>query len=75
MRGRRFSGLQRIQIHKLQTEKREKRAGLVASAAGVHPVSIPNPVVKPASAEGTALVTVWERTPLPTPSAFSCFLF
>ena len=37
------------------------------------PGTIPNPVVKLTSAEGTAVVTPWERTSLPTlPS--SCFL-
>ena len=36
------------------------------------PGTIPNPVVKLTSAEGTAVVTPWERTSLPTlPS--SCF--
>lgn len=32
---------------------------------GVTPVLIPNTVVKPSSADGTALVTVWESRTLP----------
>ena len=32
---------------------------------GVTPVPIPNTVVKPLSADGTALVTVWESRSLP----------
>ncbi len=35
-----------------------------AIAEGKRPVPIPNPEAKPTSADGTALVTVWEsRTP------------
>lgn len=40
---------------------------------GGPPGSIPNPVVKPACADGTALVTEWESRSLPTqPYLFSC---
>ena len=39
---------------------------LVARAAGVHPDLIPNPAVKPVSADGTALETMWESMPSPT---------
>ena len=46
-------------------------AMLVARAAGVHPVNIPNPVVKPASTDGTALETVWESRSPPTPFLLS----
>ncbi len=37
----------------------------VVMAEGATPVPIPNTEVKPSSADGTALVTVWESRSLP----------
>ena len=41
-------------------------------SGGGTPGPIPNPVAKPSSADGTALVRVWESRTLPTSNVYMC---
>ena len=50
---------------KLQILSKELVTFLVAMRLGVTPVPIPNTMVKPQTADGTALETVWESRWLP----------